>query len=554
MAVDRGVANEFPMILASGRLVEYEGGGEETRSNWWLAEGQQDMFIEINRGCRPRHHGRRLGLGDGRGEQLARPHEGSGDRARRQGRGLVPFHFAGWYEGADQRGKYPKGPDPIVPQKREHPHDLRLRPGDRYARTQSHAVPDQSERKEADMARMKFLCDADRCIECNACVTACKNENEVPWGINRRRVVTINDGKPGERSVSMAWHALHRRALPGRLSRDCFYTTADGVVLHSKDLASVAAIASTPVRSAPRNIPRSATSVHAEDGQVHLLRGWTGGGRSRRGARKIRRQSPGRRQVAALCRRCARPDRSSAGDGEIIAQICTGARCQARLRLRRLGLEDSISRDDRVVSEPTRECRPTRRNRHGDAFDAHPLHLARWCLHCIVACAAPVNAQQRNPYISSIRTASSVNESQLLNELNEDPAAARSPTRRPARSSSRPAASWRHFHEGTLTLDRRHRDPRHARAARRLLSDPRHGPDRSRSLRPRAGALQRFERFVHWMTATCFIILALTGLNITFGKALLLPLDRARGVHHWSQWRKYAHNYLSFPFTLGVCS
>jgi len=45
------------------------------------------------------------------------------------------------------------------------------------------------------MARMKFLCDADRCIECNACVTACKNEHEVPWGINRRRVVTINDGK-----------------------------------------------------------------------------------------------------------------------------------------------------------------------------------------------------------------------------------------------------------------------------------------------------------------------------------------------------------------------
>ena len=39
------------------------------------------------------------------------------------------------------------------------------------------------------MARMKFLCDADRCIECNACVTACKNENEVPWGINRRREI-----------------------------------------------------------------------------------------------------------------------------------------------------------------------------------------------------------------------------------------------------------------------------------------------------------------------------------------------------------------------------
>ena len=41
------------------------------------------------------------------------------------------------------------------------------------------------------MARMKFVCDSERCIECNSCVTACKNENEVPWGVNRRRVVTL---------------------------------------------------------------------------------------------------------------------------------------------------------------------------------------------------------------------------------------------------------------------------------------------------------------------------------------------------------------------------
>ncbi|MGZ3287361.1 MAG: 4Fe-4S dicluster domain-containing protein, partial [Xanthobacteraceae bacterium] len=76
------------------------------------------------------------------------------------------------------------------------------------------------------MARMKFLCDADRCIECNACVTACKNENEVPWGINRRRVVTINDGKPGERSVSMA--CMHCTDAPCQAvcPVNCFYTTA----------------------------------------------------------------------------------------------------------------------------------------------------------------------------------------------------------------------------------------------------------------------------------------------------------------------------------------
>ena len=61
-----------------------------------------------------------------------------------------------------------------------------------------------------------------------------------------------------------------------------------------------------------------------------------------------------------------------------------------------------------------------------------------------------------------------------------------------------------------------------------------------------------FERFVHWMTATCFIILAISGLNITFGKPLLLPLIGEDAFAAWSQWAKYAHNYLSFPFTIGV--
>jgi formate dehydrogenase subunit gamma len=61
-----------------------------------------------------------------------------------------------------------------------------------------------------------------------------------------------------------------------------------------------------------------------------------------------------------------------------------------------------------------------------------------------------------------------------------------------------------------------------------------------------------FERFVHWMTATCFVILGITGLNITFGKKLLLPLMSPDAFTAWSQAGKYAHNFLSFPFTLGV--
>ena len=61
-----------------------------------------------------------------------------------------------------------------------------------------------------------------------------------------------------------------------------------------------------------------------------------------------------------------------------------------------------------------------------------------------------------------------------------------------------------------------------------------------------------FERFVHWMTAVCFIILGISGLNITFGRPLLLPLIGPDQFTAWSEWGKYAHNYLSFPFTLGV--
>jgi formate dehydrogenase subunit gamma len=61
-----------------------------------------------------------------------------------------------------------------------------------------------------------------------------------------------------------------------------------------------------------------------------------------------------------------------------------------------------------------------------------------------------------------------------------------------------------------------------------------------------------FERFVHWLTATCFIILGISGLNITFGRPVLLPLIGEQAFSTWSLWAKYSHNYLSFPFTIGV--
>jgi formate dehydrogenase major subunit len=113
--VDKAIAKDFPIVLTSGRLVEYEGGGEETRSNKWLAELQQDMFIEINpadagdRGIKDGAWVWVMGAANARAKMKALVTE-------RVGKGVAwcPFHFAGWFQGVDQRDKYPKGADPIV--------------------------------------------------------------------------------------------------------------------------------------------------------------------------------------------------------------------------------------------------------------------------------------------------------------------------------------------------------------------------------------------------------------------------------------------------------
>jgi formate dehydrogenase major subunit len=115
-AVEKGIAKQFPLILSSGRLVEYEGGGEETRSNKWLAELQQEMFVEIN----PADAAER-GIKDGTWVWVYGAENKSKAKLKalvteRVGKGVtwMPFHFAGWFQGVDQRSKYPTGADPIV--------------------------------------------------------------------------------------------------------------------------------------------------------------------------------------------------------------------------------------------------------------------------------------------------------------------------------------------------------------------------------------------------------------------------------------------------------
>ena len=108
-------SKDFPIILTSGRLVEYEGGGDETRSNPWLAELQQQMFVEVN----PRD-ANNLGIRDGDMVWVEGP-EGGKVKVQtmvteRVGVGVafMPFHFGGMLQGEDLRAKYPDGADPYV--------------------------------------------------------------------------------------------------------------------------------------------------------------------------------------------------------------------------------------------------------------------------------------------------------------------------------------------------------------------------------------------------------------------------------------------------------
>ncbi len=61
-----------------------------------------------------------------------------------------------------------------------------------------------------------------------------------------------------------------------------------------------------------------------------------------------------------------------------------------------------------------------------------------------------------------------------------------------------------------------------------------------------------FERFMHWMTATAWCILALSGLNIAVGRIVLLPLVGSDAFSTLSGWLKISHNFLAFPFTAGI--
>ena len=175
--------------------------------------------------------------------------------------------------------------------------------------------------------------------------------------------------------------------------------------------------------------------------------------------------------------------------------------------------------------------------------------FATLLLGLAIAFAAPASAQQPT---SVNPTAQSVKEQQLLKELQKIQGRGTLPDARSQVLEQPAGRDWRQFHQVTLRwigavailgmlavlvlfyLIRGMVRIEAGRSGRTLVR------------------FNAFERFVHWMTATCFIVLAISGLNITFGKELLAPWISPEAFASWSQLAKYAHNYLSFPFTLGV--
>jgi len=180
------------------------------------------------------------------------------------------------------------------------------------------------------------------------------------------------------------------------------------------------------------------------------------------------------------------------------------------------------------------------------------LLLASGAFALLMLCSLTVPVLAAEQPISVNPTASSVKEQQLLQEFKRIQGRGSIPDTKSYTIEQPAGRDWRYFHEVTLRwigaisivgilavlvifyLVRGMVRIESGRSGRKIVR------------------FNMAERFIHWMTAACFIILALSGLNVTFGKVLIAPYVSPESFTAWSQWAKYAHDFLSFPFTLGV--
>jgi formate dehydrogenase subunit gamma len=169
-----------------------------------------------------------------------------------------------------------------------------------------------------------------------------------------------------------------------------------------------------------------------------------------------------------------------------------------------------------------------------------------------IAAAVPVQAQKLGPDGAPNPTASVVDQGTLLKQAPRIEGRIDIPDSKAAVLIQPAGRTWDYFHEvllhwggaivilGTIVL---------LGLAYLIVGRVRIAAGRSgqKILRFKA-----FERFSHWLTAVSFVILGLTGLNITFGKILLLPVVGPDAFSEISEVAKYLHNFASFAFMGGL--
>jgi formate dehydrogenase subunit gamma len=185
--------------------------------------------------------------------------------------------------------------------------------------------------------------------------------------------------------------------------------------------------------------------------------------------------------------------------------------------------------------------------------------LGTFAILAMVVVAGPVGAQQQTPPVASPQQqraidpdARAVNEEILLREMPRIQGSILIPDQRESVLIQPAGRVWDHFHEvllrpigmavifGMMLL----LAIGYAALGRMRMSAGRSGVSMLR--------FTAFERLSHWLTATSFVVLALTGLNITFGKVVLRPLLGPDVFSSFAQYAKYVHNYMSFAFVVGL--
>ncbi len=170
----------------------------------------------------------------------------------------------------------------------------------------------------------------------------------------------------------------------------------------------------------------------------------------------------------------------------------------------------------------------------------------------VMAAVAPAHAQKLGPDGAPNPTASVVDQATLLKQMPRIEGRIDIPDKKAAVLIQPAGRTWDYFHEvllhwggaivilGTIAL---------LALAYLILGRIRIAAGRSgrKILRFKA-----FERFSHWLTAVSFVILGLTGLNITFGKLVLLPIVGWDAFSEISEVAKYLHNFTAFAFMAGL--